>query len=153
MWTWRKWRTWGIRWKRWKTATRWLKTLFFDQKKSIYDLKHTFFTAFMATVETIITFALGQHDLGWSQDLRTPRDFWTPAQLICLSLIKTNGYIQGGFNEENEPIYIGRAHHEDSYAVGKVALKFVCPIFLFQIVGLKLDVPIVLSLMISNRWS
>ena len=36
-----------------------------------------------------------------------------------------NGYIptgavQGGYNGENDPLYIGRARHEDSYAVGKV---------------------------------
>merc|ERR1719163_2528244 len=35
------------------------------------------------------------------------------------------GAIQGGFNEENDPIYIGRAHHEDSYAVGKVTSLFI----------------------------
>ena len=74
---------------------------------------------------------------------RTPSDFWTPAQLIRLSsLIKTNGYIQGGFNEENEPIYIGRAHHEDSYAVGKVALKFVRLIFYFKLLLLNLMSPL-----------
>merc|ERR1711918_31666 len=36
------------------------------------------------------------------------------------------GAIQGGFNEENEPIYIGRAHHEDSYAVGKINPEHGC---------------------------
>ena len=30
------------------------------------------------------------------------------------------GAIQGGFNEDNYPLYIGRARHEDSFAVGKV---------------------------------
>ena len=29
------------------------------------------------------------------------------------------GAVQGGFNEDNDPLYIGRAHHEDSHAVGK----------------------------------
>merc|ERR1711872_564358 len=36
------------------------------------------------------------------------------------------GAIQGGFNEENDPIYIGRAHHEDSYAVGKINPEHGC---------------------------
>ena len=49
---------------------------------------------------------------------KTYRSNWDiswPEQICCF---------QGGFNEENDPIYIGRAHHEDSYAVGKV-LSFV----------------------------
>ena len=38
----------------------------------------------------------------------------------------SNHKLQGGFNEDNDPIYIGRAHHEDSYAVGKVPQNH-CP--------------------------
>ena len=30
------------------------------------------------------------------------------------------GAVQGGFNEDNHPLYIGRARHEDSFAVGKI---------------------------------
>merc|ERR1719411_942669 len=30
------------------------------------------------------------------------------------------GAVQGGFNEGNDPLYIGRARHEDSFAVGKI---------------------------------
>lgn len=33
--------------------------------------------------------------------------------------------MQGGYNGENDPLYIGRARHEDSYAVGKVAVPYV----------------------------
>ena len=36
------------------------------------------------------------------------------------------GAIQGGFNEENDPLYIGRARHEDSYAVGKINAEHGC---------------------------
>ena len=32
----------------------------------------------------------------------------------------SNISVQGGFNESNDPLYIGRARHEDSFAVGKV---------------------------------
>ena len=60
----------------------------------------------------------------------------------AFTIDKTNGCIQGGFNEENDPIYIGRAHHEDSYAVGKVALKFVRPIFYFKLLLLNLMSPL-----------
>ena len=30
------------------------------------------------------------------------------------------GAVQGGYNDSNDPLYIGRARHEDSFAVGKV---------------------------------
>ena len=36
------------------------------------------------------------------------------------------GAIQGGFNEGNDPLYIGRARHEDSYAVGKINAEHGC---------------------------
>ena len=46
---------------------------------------------------------------------------------LMFVFLKTNFILfQGGFNEENDPIYIGRAHHEDSYAVGKVVSLFLC---------------------------
>ena len=32
------------------------------------------------------------------------------------------GAVQGGYNDGNDPLYIGRARHEDSFAVGKVTL-------------------------------
>ena len=51
--------------------------------------------------------------------------------IFIITLDRHNNYqielfccFQGGFNEENDPIYIGRAHHEDSYAVGKVIPLF-----------------------------
>ena len=48
-------------------------------------------------------------------------------QIPHICIFKTNYiFFQGGFNEENDPIYIGRAHHEDSYAVGKVVSLFLC---------------------------
>eukprot|EP00092_Neocalanus_flemingeri_P015416 GFUD01016684.1.p1 GENE.GFUD01016684.1~~GFUD01016684.1.p1 ORF type:complete len:183 (-),score=61.14 GFUD01016684.1:141-689(-) len=36
------------------------------------------------------------------------------------------GAIQGGFNENNDPLYIGRARHEDSFAVGKINEEHGC---------------------------
>ena len=36
------------------------------------------------------------------------------------------GAFQGGFNEDNDPLYIGRARHEDSYAVGKINAEHGC---------------------------
>ncbi|XP_023341960.1 uncharacterized protein LOC111711763 isoform X2 [Eurytemora carolleeae] len=36
------------------------------------------------------------------------------------------GAVQGGFNENNDPLYIGRAHIEDSFAVGKVNPEHGC---------------------------
>ena len=38
----------------------------------------TLFTAFVATVQKIITYALGAHDSGSAQDGRTSNDFCTP---------------------------------------------------------------------------
>ena len=37
------------------------------------------FTAFMVTVEKIITNALGEHDPGSAQNWRTSREMWSPA--------------------------------------------------------------------------
>ena len=31
-----------------------------------------------------------------------------------------SGAVQGGYNDSNDPLYIGRAYHEDSVAIGKV---------------------------------
>ena len=47
------------------------RTVFFLQT-------NTLFTAFIATVEKIITYALGEHDPGSAQDWRTSNDFCSP---------------------------------------------------------------------------
>merc|ERR1711951_268036 len=36
------------------------------------------------------------------------------------------GAVQGGYNDSNDPLYIGRARHEDSFAVGKVNPEHGC---------------------------
>ena len=36
------------------------------------------------------------------------------------------GALQGGYNEDNDPLYIGRARHEDSFAVGKINSEHGC---------------------------
>jgi hypothetical protein len=33
------------------------------------------------------------------------------------------GAVQGGYNGQNHPLYIGRAQHEDCFAVGKVSAQ------------------------------
>ena len=56
-----------------KTLT-WLKTLY----SSTVWLKILYFTAVIATLDKIITYALGEHDPGSAQDWKTPSDFWRP---------------------------------------------------------------------------
>ena len=46
--------------------------------RTVFFLKTLFFTAFIATVEKIITYALGEHDPGSAQDWRTSNDFCSP---------------------------------------------------------------------------
>ena len=45
----------------------------------VFFLQTLYFTAINATVEKIITYALGEHDPGSAQDWRTPNDFCSPA--------------------------------------------------------------------------
>ena len=56
-----------------KTLT-WLKTLY----SSTVWLKILYFTAVIATLDKIITYALGEHDPGSAQDRKTSSDFWRP---------------------------------------------------------------------------
>ena len=50
----------------------------------------TLFTAFIATIQKIIPYALGEHDPGSAQDWRTSNDFCSPATKQC-----TCGHIVG----------------------------------------------------------
>ena len=47
--------------------------------RTVFFLQTLYFTAFIATVEKIITYALGEHDPGSAQDWRTSNDFFSPA--------------------------------------------------------------------------
>ena len=47
--------------------------------RTVFFLQTLYFTAFIATVEKIITYALGEHDPGSAQDWRTSNDFCSPA--------------------------------------------------------------------------
>ena len=46
--------------------------------RTVFFLQTLYFTAFIATVEKIITYALGEHDPGSAQDWRTSNDFCSP---------------------------------------------------------------------------
>ena len=48
----------------------------------------TLITAFVATVQKIITYALGAHDPGSAQDGRTSNDFCTPVSCGALVVSK-----------------------------------------------------------------
>ena len=46
--------------------------------RTVFFPPDTLFTTFVATVQKIITYALGAHDPGSAQDGRTSNDFCTP---------------------------------------------------------------------------
>ena len=46
--------------------------------RTVFFLQTLYFTAFIATVEKIITYALGEHDSGSAQVWRTSNDFCSP---------------------------------------------------------------------------
>ena len=46
--------------------------------RTVFFLQALYFTAFIATVEKIITYALGEHDPGSAPDWRTSNDFCSP---------------------------------------------------------------------------
>ena len=48
------------------------------KSRTVFFLQTLLFTAFVATVQKIITYALGAHDPGSAQDGRTSNDFCTP---------------------------------------------------------------------------
>ena len=50
--------------------------------RTVFFLQTLYFTAFIATVEQIITYALGEHDPGSAQDWRTSNDFCSPEKQI-----------------------------------------------------------------------
>ena len=50
--------------------------------RTVFFLQTLYFTAFIATVEKIITYALGEHDPGSAQNWRTSNDFCSPAERI-----------------------------------------------------------------------
>ena len=55
--------------------------MFVEVKPRTVFFVHTlYFMAFIATVEKIITYALGEHDPGSAQVWRTPNDFCSPDQ-------------------------------------------------------------------------
>ena len=47
--------------------------------RTVFFLQKLYFTAFIATVEKIITYALGEHDPGSAEDWRMSNDFCSPA--------------------------------------------------------------------------
>ena len=49
------------------------------KQRAVFFLQTLYFTAFIATVEKIITYALGEHDPGRAQVWRTSNDFCSPA--------------------------------------------------------------------------
>ena len=51
--------------------------------RTVFFLQTLYFTAFIATVEKIITYALGEHDPGSAQDWRTSNDFCSPVLCLC----------------------------------------------------------------------
>ena len=53
--------------------------------RTVFFLQTLYFTAFIATVEKIITYALGEHDPGSAQDWRTSNDFCSPVFWMILS--------------------------------------------------------------------
>ena len=53
--------------------------MFEGKQRTVFFLQTLYFTAFIATVEKIITYALGEHDPGSAQDWRTSNDFCSPA--------------------------------------------------------------------------
>ena len=55
-----------------------------EAKNSLFP-PDTLLTAFIATVEKIITYALGEHDPGSAQDWRTSNDFCSPVCWMILS--------------------------------------------------------------------
>ena len=48
--------------------------------RTVFFLQTLYSTAFIATVEKIRSYALGEHDLGSAQDWRTSDDFCSPDQ-------------------------------------------------------------------------
>ena len=64
------------------------KHFIYDSKHSFCqpdDSKHSFFAAFLAEVEKIITYAYREHDHGFSQNGRTSSEMWSPAKpcVVC----------------------------------------------------------------------
>ena len=49
---------------------------------TVFFLQTLYFRAFIATVEKIMTFALGEHGPGSAQDWRTSNDFCRPAASV-----------------------------------------------------------------------
>ena len=60
--------------------------------RTVFFLQTLYFTAFIATVEKIITYALGEHDPGLAQDWRTSNDFCSPGARTLLSFILCQMY-------------------------------------------------------------
>ena len=57
--------------------------------RAVFFLQTLYFTAFIASVEQIITYALGEHDPGSAQDWRTPHDLCSP--VCCMYCFNGNG--------------------------------------------------------------
>ena len=49
--------------------------------RTVFFSPDTLFTAFVATIQKMITYALGEHDPGSAQDWRTSNDFCSPARI------------------------------------------------------------------------
>ena len=56
--------------------------------RTVFYPPDTLFTAIVATVQKIITYALGAHDPGSAQDVRMSKDFCTPGIYQHISLLK-----------------------------------------------------------------
>ena len=69
--------------------------------RTVFFLQTLYFTAFIATVKKIRTYALGEHDPGSAQDWRTSNDFCSPASENLIS---------------ESPLRISWLHKEDIFA-------------------------------------
>ena len=63
-------------WKGWKISNKWLKRLYLSTRwpRTVY------FTAFFATAEKIIAYALWEHDHGSALNWRTSGNLWRPGR-------------------------------------------------------------------------
>ena len=54
--------------------------------RKVFFPPDTLFTAFIAMVEKIITYALGEHDPGSAQNWRTSNDFCSPVMVLMAKM-------------------------------------------------------------------
>ena len=58
--------------------------------RTVFFLQTLYFMAFIATVEKIITYTLGEHDPGSAQVWRTSNDFCSPVVMVIMMMMMMN---------------------------------------------------------------